>query len=108
MLGTQSPGPVLADQLVRQQGPQVVLLEQGHPVELVGRAEAVEEMDERHPALQGRRLGDESQVVGLLGRRGAEHGEPGAAHRHDVLVIAEDRQALGRQRAGRHVEHRGR
>ncbi len=50
-------------------------------------------------------LGDRGHVVSLLDARGVQHGEAGLPHRHHVLVIAVDAQALRSQRARRHVEH---
>ena len=44
--------------------------------------------------------------MAFLHRRGAQHGESGLTTSHDVLVITEDRQALGSQRPGGHVEDR--
>jgi hypothetical protein len=86
---------------------QLVVAEQLDAPQLVGGAEAIEEVEERHPRGQGRGVGDRGQVVGLLRRVRRQHREAGLAHRHDVRVIAEDRQRVGRDRARRHVEHEG-
>ena len=65
--------------------------------DLVGGAEAVEEVQEGHARFKGRGVGDQGEVHGLLHRVGGEHGEAGGAGGHDVAVVAEDGQRLGRQ-----------
>jgi hypothetical protein len=47
---------------------------------------------------------DQGEVVRLLHRVAAQQGAAGGAAGHDVRVIAEDRQALGGERAGAHVQ----
>ena len=92
---------------LRQQGPQIVvgeLFDLGH---LVRRPKAVEKVDERDPRFERRRVRDRREVVRLLDRRGAEHREPGGPAGHDVRVIAEDGQGVGRDGARRDV-HRER
>ena len=81
--------------------------QQGELVDLVRGAEAVEEMDEGDARLQCRRLRDQRHVVRFLNRAGDELGEAGGQHRHHVLVVAEDRQALRRQRPGGDVDDAG-
>jgi len=81
-------------------------VEQLDLLELVRGAEAVEEGEERNFALQRRQVGDEREVVGLLDRRGGSHRVTGGAAAHHVGVIAEDRQRLGRERAGRNMKDR--
>jgi len=49
-------------------------------------------------------LGDEGEVLRLLDGIGTEHGPSGLPGCHDVLVVAEDGQSLGRQRAGGDME----
>ena len=56
---------------------------------------------------QRRGLGDEREVVRLLdGSSRASMAKPARAHGHHVLVVAEDRQRLGGDGAGRDMEHR--
>ena len=94
-----------ADQLLGHERPQVVVGEHLDRVQLVRGAEAVEEVQERHPRLERRGLRDQRQVVRLLDRRRGEQRETGLPHGHHVGVVAEDRQSLRRQRPGRHVHH---
>ncbi len=82
------------DQLLGDQGSQVVVGEQLDGVELVRGAKAVEEMHKRHPGAQRGRLGDQGQVVGLLHRGRRQQRKAGLAHRHDVLVVTEYRKTL--------------
>ena len=76
--------------------------------DLVGRAEAVEEMEEWNARRERGVLRDEGEVVRFLHRARAEHSPTGHARGHDVGVIAEDRQRLRGDRARRHVEDRRR
>ena len=97
------------------EGLQVLGLEQpgqrfiGRDVDLfddVRGPEAVEEVQERDPAPEGREVGDDRQVLAFLDRAGAGQGEAGVAGGHDVAVVPEDRQGLAGQRAGRDQEDR--
>ena len=106
VLGRQRAGAVLAHELLGHEGAEDVVVEPLHGGDLVRGAEPVEEVQERHPAAQGGRLGDEREVVRLLHRRRRQQGEAGLAHGHDVGVVAEDGQALGGERPGGDVEHR--
>ncbi len=75
---------------------------------LVGRAEAVEEVEERDVRLQRGGVGDEREVLSLLDGGGGEHREARLAAAHDVRVVAEDVEALVGERAGGDVEDRRR
>ena len=67
----------------------------GDLLDLVGGAEAVEEVQERHLALDGREVGDGSEVHDLLHVALGEHGEAGLAAGHDVGVVTEDVERVG-------------
>ena len=67
---------------------------------LVGCPEAVEEMEERHAALNSSKVRYSAQVHSLLGAVGAEHRIAGLAACIHVGVIAEDAQRMSRQRTG--------
>ena len=77
----------------------------GDLVHLVRRAEAVEEVQERHPRPQRRGVGDGGEVVRLLHAAGGEHRPAGRAGVHHVGVVAEDRQGVGGDGAGGDVHH---
>jgi len=74
---------------------------------LVGGAEAVEEVDKRHARLERGRVRNQGQVHGFLDVAGGQHGKAGGTRRHNIGMVAEDRKRLGRQRARRHMKHRG-
>ena len=82
----------------------------GHRVDLldlVGGAEAVEEVEEGDLALERGGVGDEGEVLGLLDGGGGEHREAGLAAGHDVGLVAEDVEALVGEGAGGDMEDRG-
>ena len=95
-------------ELLGHEGAQVVVGQELDRVQLVRGAEPVEEVQERHARAQRGGLRDERQVVGLLHGCRCEQGEPRLAGRHHVRVVAEDRQALRRERPGGDVQHRRR
>ncbi len=107
MIGRERAPAVRRNQLVRQHRPQVVVRQFLDLGDLMRRAEAVEEVDERHPGAKRRRLGDEREVVRLLHRSGAEQRGPRLTAGHHVGVIAEDRERVRRERARRHVHRIG-
>ncbi len=104
---TQRPIAMVAHQILVDHRPHGVVGEQDEAVDLVRGAESVHEVDEGHARLERRRLRHQGEVVRLLHRSRRQHGEAGRAHRHHVLMVAEDGQRLRRQRARRHV-HDGR
>ena len=73
-------------------------------LDLVGGAEAVEEVHERNLRLERGRVGDHRHIVGFLNRVGAEHREAGLTAGHDVALVTEDAEALARERTSGHVE----
>ena len=83
-VGRQSAGAVGAHQVIVDHGADVGVIEQVDAGDFVRGAEAVEEMQERHPALQGGGLGDEREIMRFLHRGGGEQGETGGAGGHDV------------------------
>jgi hypothetical protein len=95
---------VREDQLLRDQRAQVVVGERRDLRDLVRGAEAVEEVEKRDARPERRRVGDRGEVLRLLHRARAEHGEAGAAAGHHVRVVAEDRERVRRDRARRDVQ----
>ncbi len=85
------------DLIVVDHGAQIVLAQLMDLIDFMRGTEAVEEVDEGDARLQGGRMGDQRQILRLLHRGAAQHGEAGTAGRHHVLMVAEDRQPLGRQ-----------
>ena len=80
------------------------IVEQLDLLEFMRSAETVEEREERDFAFEGREVGDQCEVVGFLNGRGRGHRETGGTAAHHVGMVAEDRQRLGGQGAGRNVE----
>ncbi len=105
VLGGECPRAMRPHQPVVDQRAQVRVGERLDLRHLVRGAEPVEEVQERHPRLEGRRVGDEREILGLLHRRAAQHREPGRPRGHHVGVIAEDRERMGGHGAGRDVHH---
>ena len=104
----EAPGAVGEDVLVADERPQHVVVEDRDLVDLVRGAEAVEEVEERHPRAQGGRVAHEGEVVGLLHGACGQHRPAGGPGVHHVAVVAEDREGVGRDRAGRDVDDRRR
>ncbi len=88
-----------------EHGRQARLVDELDFLNLVRRAEAVEEVQERHARFERHDVRHARQIHHLLHRRGGQHGEPGLAGGHDVLVVSENRQRLCGQRTRRDVEH---
>ncbi len=74
----------------------------------MGSPEAVEEMQDRNAPSQCRGRRNDSHVVCFLHRIGRQQREAGAARRHHVGVVTEDRKRVRRDRAGGNVEDRRR
>ena len=107
MLGIERPGTELPKCLAVEHGRERRLVDQLDLLDLVRGAEAVEEVQERHARPERNDVGDTGQIHHFLHRRGGEHGEARLAGRHHILMVAEDRERLRRQRTGRNMEHAG-
>ena len=84
---------------------QVGVIPHGHLLHLMGGTEAVEEVQERHAALDGGQVRDGGQVHDLLDVALGEHGEAGLTAGHDVGVVAEDVQRVRGNGTGRDMKH---
>ena len=73
----------------------------------MGGAEAVEEVQEGHPALDGGQVGHRRQVHDLLRAGRGQQGKAGLTASHHVGVVAEDGQCVGGHGSGADVEHAG-
>ena len=71
----------------------------------VAGTETVEEMQERHAALQRGQMSDQSQVHGFLNAVGGQHGETGLTAGHHVAVITENAQGMSGQSTGADMEN---
>ncbi len=76
-------------------------------LDLVGGAEAVEEVQEGDLGAQGGDVADQGQIVDLLHRASGDQAPPGVAAAHHIGVVAEDRQGVSRHGARGDVDHAG-
>ena len=79
----------------------------GDLLDLVGGTEAVKEVQERNLALDRSQMRDRGQIHDFLRVGLAEHGEAGLTAGHDVRVITENVQSMGRDGTRRDVEYAG-
>ncbi len=93
------------DQLVINHGTHVGGLQHFNFVFFVGRTETVEVVHEGYPGCQGGCMGNQRHVLGFLDGTGGKHTESGAAGGHDVTVIAENGQRMGRQGTGTYMKY---
>ena len=105
VLGVERPPAELSQRIAVEHGGQGGLVDQLDLLDLVRGTEAVEEVQERHARFERHDVRHARQIHHLLYRRGGQHGEPGLAGGHDVLVVSENRQRLCGQRTRRDVEH---
>ena len=105
LVGIEGLGTELREGLVAHQRTEVFGLEHLDLLDLMGGAETVEEVHERHARLEGGQMGHGGQVHGFLHAGGGQHREAGLTDAHHVLVVAEDGKGLGGQGTGRHVEN---
>ena len=112
MFGIQGAGAELFDLVPRNQSLDFFIIVLGVDrvdlLDFMTGAETVEEVQERHGALQGRQMGDQGQVVRFLDGVAGQHRETGLAAGHNVAVIAENVQRVIRQGTGADMEDRGR
>ena len=86
---------------------EVGVIPAGDLLNLVGGTEAVKEVQERDLAFDRGQMRDRGQIHDFLRVGLAEHGKAGLTAGHDVGVIAENVQRMGRNSTGRDVEHAG-
>ena len=107
MLRIQGAGAELGDGVPVDHLGQILVVPHGDAADLVRGAETVEEVQNRHAALDGGQVGDGAQIHGLLGVGGGDHGVAGLTTCHHVGVVAEDAQGMGGQRTGGDVDDTG-
>ena len=104
MLRIQRAGAELSNLIPRHDLRDIFVSDLVDLLDLVRGTEAVEEVQERHGALQGRDVSDERHVLSFLNRVGSEHRETGLAASHNVGVIAKDGQSVVSQRTSGNME----
>ncbi len=104
LFGIERARPVVGDQLVADHGADDLVGDHFHLADLVGGAEAVEEMQEGHARLEGGGLGDQGRIHDFLDAVGGEHGPADLTAGHDILVVAENREGGGGDGPGGDME----
>ena len=84
---------------------QIFVVQRFNLLNLVRRAEAVEEVQERHALVNGSQMSNGAQIHNFLRGGRSQHSKAGVADCHDVGMVTEDRQCMRRQRAGGDMEH---
>ena len=105
MVGVQRPATEGVQRILVDQAGQFVIFDHFNFLRFVRSTETVKEIEERHAAFDRRQMGHRSQVHDLLHAAFGQKGETGLAGRHDVLVIAENAQRIGGNRARADVEY---
>ena len=97
----------LLDRIPVEDLAEIVVVDHFDLLDLMRRAEAIEEIDERHAAFDGDEMSDSREIHDLLHACLGEHRAASLARSHDILVIAEDVQRGRRERTRRHMEDTG-
>ena len=84
---------------------QVLVVERLDLLDLVRGAEAVEEVQHRHAAVDRGQVRDRAQIHDLLRRRGRQQREARVAYAHHVRMVAEDGECMRGQGTRGNVEH---
>ena len=84
---------------------QIFIVQRFNLLNFVRRAEAVEEVQERHALVNGGQMRNGAQIHNFLRGGRSQHSKAGVADCHDVGMVTEDRQRMRRQRAGGDMEH---
>ena len=100
--GTEGRNRIAVEQLIH-----ILIIDRFDLLDFMGGAEAVEEVHERHAALDGGKVRYKREVHDFLHGGGSEHGKASLAAAHYVAVIAEDGQRVIGERTGGHMEHAG-
>ena len=104
MLGVEAVVAERLDRVHVDHVREVGVIPLGDLLNLVGGAEAVEEVEERHVTLDGGKMRHRCEVHNLLDVALGEHGEARLTAAHDIGVIAEDVERMGRKRTCAYVE----
>ena len=86
---------------------QILIVQDFDFLVFVGGTETVEEMQDRHAGADCGQMGGQRHVIGLLHTGGGQHRYAGLTAAHDILLITEDGDNVGGQRAGADMEHAG-
>ena len=89
------------------QGTQILIIQSVDLLQLVRGTEAIKEMHEGMTGLDGRQMRHSTQIHGLLGAGGSQHGKAGGTAGHHVGLIAKDGPHVLGHGPGRNVENTG-
>ncbi len=86
---------------------EVFIIPDGDFLDFVRSAESVEEMEERHAALDGGKVRDSAQIHHFLRVIGTKHCEAGFPAGINVGLVAKNTKRVGRYRTGRNMDDGG-
>ena len=86
---------------------QVLVIDDMDLLDFMACAESVEEIDERNPAFDGSQMRYRREIHHFLHIGFRQHGAAGRSGRHNILVIAENRERMVCQRPGSDMEYTG-
>ena len=107
IFGVQRVGAEFCKGVIVDELGKVGILKRLDLLDLMAGAEAVEEVHERDPCLDGGQVGDAGQIDGFLDGAGVQHRKAGLAAVHHVGVIAEDRECVCADGTGSHMQNAG-
>ena len=107
MLRVQRVGAEGPQSIHVHQRPEILIVQCFDLLDLMRGTEAVEEVQERHTAVNSGQVCHGTQIHSLLGRGGCQQGEAGLTDAHDVAMVTEDTQRVNTECPGRDVEYAG-
>ena len=105
MIRVQRTGAELSDLIPRHELRHVFVGDLVDLLDLMRGAEAIEEVQERHAALQCGKMRNQRHILRFLNRVGSDHGKAGLTAGHNVGMVTENRKRMISQRTGTHVEN---
>ena len=107
MIRVQCACTELLDRIPVEEFRKIVKVDDFDLLNLMRRAETVEEVDERHAALDGDEMRDSGEIHDLLHARLTQHRTARLTRCHDIALIAENIEGGSRQSTGAHMEDTG-
>ena len=105
MIRVERPAAEFVHRTIVQEACQFVIFENFDLLHFVGSPEPIKEVQERHPTLNRRQMGDCRQIHHLLHAAFGQHGEAGLPRRHNVGMIAENADRIGADDPGADMEY---
>ena len=107
MIRVQCACTELLDRIPVEEFRKIVKVDDFNLLNLMRRAETVEEVDERHAALDGDEMRDSGEIHDLLHARLTQHRTARLTRCHNIALIAENIEGGSRQSTGAHMEDTG-